>query len=270
MRAGIAKGKVKSHMELESSLYGQVANILGRRIVGGSFKPGEAMPNTDALRDEFKVSRTVLREAGKLLEGKGLVLPRPRVGMSVRPRSNWSLMDRDVFLWCVETGIDTVLLREIIDLRTMIEPGAAKIATRHAHDDELAKLGDLFDDLQTHVGTPEDFIDADIRLHLYILSLTHNEIAEQTSLILHAAIRTIALCTTIVPGSSASSMPIHHEVVEALMARDGKRALTAMSELVDGASEGIDRFLELPADEIESRLERASLEVGKILRNETL
>ena len=252
--------------ELKSSLHNQVADILAQRIVGGRFQPGDFMPNIDALRDEFNVSRTVLREAIKLLTAKGLVESRPRVGMSVRPRSDWSLMDSDVLIWRVEAGMDRTFLKDLIDARTIIEPGAAELAARNARKNEIRELRGLFDELSASVGDPEIFIDADIRFHGYILAITHNELVQHMSMILNVAIRVIAMCTITVPGSSKAAMPIHQEVVEAIANRDGAGAFRAMRELVDGASGEIDRFLELTTSETDSRLERASYEVGKILR----
>src|ERR687893_3247170 len=70
----------------------ETVHEIGRRIVGGELKPGDLLPEAELIA-ELGVSRTVLREAIKVLGAKGLVEARPRVGTKVRARNHWSLMD---------------------------------------------------------------------------------------------------------------------------------------------------------------------------------
>src|SRR5437762_13173507 len=76
--------------------HGQVVHELGRRIVGGTCPPGEALPNEEELCRELGVSRTALRESVKVLAAKGLVESRPRIGTRVRASASWNLLDPDV------------------------------------------------------------------------------------------------------------------------------------------------------------------------------
>jgi DNA-binding FadR family transcriptional regulator len=80
-------------------LHGRVIRELGLRIVGGALPPGSSLPNEDELGAELGVSRTVVREAVKVLLAKGLVEVRPRTGTRVRPRRSWHLLDPDVVAW---------------------------------------------------------------------------------------------------------------------------------------------------------------------------
>ena len=75
------------------------AEALGRRIVGGALKPGVVLPNAELLAREYRVSRPALREAIKLLAGKGLLEMAPRRGTVVRPRASWNRLDDDVVFW---------------------------------------------------------------------------------------------------------------------------------------------------------------------------
>ena len=75
------------------------AESIGRRIVTGRFAPGTTLPNLELLADEFAISRLSMREAIKVLAGKGLVSSTPRRGTVVRPRHEWSRLDADVLIW---------------------------------------------------------------------------------------------------------------------------------------------------------------------------
>src|SRR5579871_5277797 len=81
------------------SLHGQVAHDIGRRILGGLVKPGELLPSETELSQRLGVSRTALREAIKVLAGKGLIESRPKTGTRVRPRESWNFLDPDVLTW---------------------------------------------------------------------------------------------------------------------------------------------------------------------------
>ena len=64
-----------------------VINEIGLGIVSGRFPVGSILPTDAEMMESFGVSRTVLREALKTLEAKGLVEARPKVGTRVSPQS---------------------------------------------------------------------------------------------------------------------------------------------------------------------------------------
>src|SRR4029079_10783543 len=98
---------------------------------------GAALPPEPVLESRFGVGRGVIREAIKILAGKGLVCVRPRHGTQVRPRRDWTLLDRDVLGWLVGTDEpDRDLLLAIQEVRLIIEPAAAAMAAERStkHD----------------------------------------------------------------------------------------------------------------------------------------
>src|ERR671936_3107405 len=80
-------------------LHGAIVHDIGVRIMRGELQPGDLLPTEEELRGELAVSRTVLREAIKVLAAKGLVESRPKTGTRVRPRQSWNLLDPDVLAW---------------------------------------------------------------------------------------------------------------------------------------------------------------------------
>src|ERR671936_329887 len=125
-------------------LHGAVVHEIGVRIVRGELKPGDTLPD-NGLADEPAVSRTVLREAIKVLAAKGLVESRPKIGTRVRPRRDWNLLDPDVLAWQIEAGPDAHFLGQALELRRMIEPAAPRLAAKRAAPEQVAALYDAYE-----------------------------------------------------------------------------------------------------------------------------
>ncbi|WP_348526826.1 GntR family transcriptional regulator [Mesorhizobium sp.] len=100
-----------------TALHATVVEQIGLRIVQGDFLPGEALPNADDSSEMLGVSRTVLREAIKVLAGKGLVESRPKTGTRVRPRSDWNFLDPDVLSWRYAAGVSAEDVTALFELR---------------------------------------------------------------------------------------------------------------------------------------------------------
>src|SRR5262245_47714049 len=105
-------------------LHGQLVHAIGRQIATGAIQPGDVLPMPAGLT----ASRTVLREAIKVLAAKGLVESRPRTGTRVRPRRTWNLLDPDVLAWQQEGTPSPLFLRSLTEVRQIVEPSAAALA----------------------------------------------------------------------------------------------------------------------------------------------
>lgn len=81
-----------------------------------------------------------MREALKVLAGKGLTDARQNRGTFVRERVHWNLLDADVIRWRMETGGGTQLLHDLADVRSIIEPAAAHRAALHRTDADPTAL----------------------------------------------------------------------------------------------------------------------------------
>lgn len=113
------------------SLFGQVLEGLGSRIVRGELQPGQTLPETELCRD-LGASRTVVREVLKTLSAKGLVDTRTRTGTRVLEATHWNLLDLDVLGWRYAAMPRMQFFRELFELRRMIEPNAAALAAERA------------------------------------------------------------------------------------------------------------------------------------------
>src|SRR5207244_675554 len=96
------------------------------------------MPPEPLLCAELGVSRTVVREAVKSLVAKGLVTTGPKVGTRLLPSDEWNWFDPDVIRWQSQIGLTREFLRDLQDLRRVLEPAAVLDAVM-AHDPKRAE-----------------------------------------------------------------------------------------------------------------------------------
>lgn len=217
-------------------LHREAVDTLGRRIVSGRIPVGATLPNEADLGVELEVSRTVVREAVKVLAAKGLVQTRPRTGTRVQPRSAWDLIDHDVLDWIVESGPGQGFFRDLFEVRTIIEPQAAAMAAaRHSSVDD-ANLQSLLGQMNEAGDDPGAYTAADLRFHAAILSATHNELLARLTGTLAVAMQAARAITTRIPAGPSSSVTLHQDVAEAIGRSDPTGAREAMQALISYAS----------------------------------
>src|SRR3954470_18021073 len=112
-------------------LHARVLESLGPAITAGDYPPGTIL-RTDELEQRFDVSRTVIREAIRVLESMQLVASRRRVGVTVRPTEEWNVYDPRVIGWRRAGRARPRQLRSLTVLRSAVEPIAAGLAAEHA------------------------------------------------------------------------------------------------------------------------------------------
>jgi len=152
------------------------AELVGR-IVRGHYPPSSPLPAEPALCDEFAVSRTVVREAVKILQEKGLVQVRQGTGTIVTAPSRWNMLDETVLAATIAEDESLTILDDLVVTRRLLESDMAKVAARLADEqtvDRLRTLVDLMDDLvDDHVAYEEK----DRVFHDVIMQASANRIA---------------------------------------------------------------------------------------------
>jgi GntR family galactonate operon transcriptional repressor len=224
----------------DRSLHDRVVHSIGRRILGGDLPPGALLP----AQPELGASRTVLREAIKVLGAKGLVESRPKTGTRVRPREAWNLLDADVLAWQQDGGGSPSLLRALTEVRRFIEPAAAELAAMRADARDMAALARALEDMgrtaQDAQGDFEPFVQADMRFHLAILHACRNELLEQMSRIVYSALLVSFRATSRLPGRARGSLPKHRAIFDAIRARNPRGAAAAMRRLVQATAREVE------------------------------
>jgi GntR family galactonate operon transcriptional repressor len=219
-------------------LHGSVLDDLGARLVAGWVAPGAALPTEADLAADLRVSRTVVREALRVLAAKGLVDARPMLGTRVRPRDQWHLLDPDVLAWRIAAEGEATVLRELLEVRLLLEPAVAALAARRqlASDDLIAAHEAMVD----AADDEERFVEADLRFHSALLAGTGNASLRQLYATIGAALR---LARTVqIRGArgagrrAADALPTHRAVLDAIRAGDPAGAEAAMRRIVEGAA----------------------------------
>jgi DNA-binding FadR family transcriptional regulator len=228
------------------SRHTQIVHHLGLSIVRmGAEGPGQSLPSEPELCVRLGVSRALLREAIKVLAAKGLVESRPKLGTVVRPRRAWNLLDPDILAWHGEAGPDEWLLRNLVEVRLIVEPQAARLAAARATEEDIAAMEAWCQRMHTTVDTRDAFIAADIRFHTVLLAAAHNDLLEQLIAAISAALR-VSIKVTYGGGGVKASLPRHVTVVTAIRAHDADGAEAAVRDLIRATAEDIDRCLHEP------------------------
>jgi DNA-binding FadR family transcriptional regulator len=223
-------------------LHGQIVHSIGRQIVSGEIPPGEQLPATP----ELPASRTVLREAIKVLAAKGLVESRPKTGTRVRPRHAWNLLDPDVLAWHQDSASVAAFLMKLTEVRLIIEPAAAELAARRADAAEVQTIDEAYRGMEAALrGRARDyeaFDEADIRFHQAIVRACGNELLEQMGQVVYSALFLSFPATSRLPGRAKASLPEHRAILEAIREHHAWRARAAMRLLVRSAARDIERL----------------------------
>ena len=207
-----------------------VLDQVGKAIVTGYFD-GRPFPTEAHLEAQYQVSRSVVREAVKMLTAKGLLSARPRQGTIVQPRQHWNLFDKDVLRWLLERKFSLGLLRQFTDLRIAIEPKGAALAAENATPDGLERLQAAFERMvQTQHSVP-DAIHADIDFHVAILEASGNPFFSQFRDVVSTALQTSIKYTGQVAGAT-TDLPQHEAVMAAIIDRDADAAYARMFQLI--------------------------------------
>ena len=114
------------------NVHGNTVDYLGEAIVAGRFGVGGSLPPEPLLCEELGVSRTVVRESIKSLVAKGLIQTGPKVGTRVMPSEQWNWFDPDVIAWQSKAGLTPGFVRDLQELRRVVEPAAVKLAATRA------------------------------------------------------------------------------------------------------------------------------------------
>ncbi|MFH9729723.1 FadR/GntR family transcriptional regulator [Streptomyces sp. NPDC017260] len=221
-------------------VHGQVVHKLGARIVGGGIAQGEIL-DIGALGAELDVSLTVMREALKVLAGKGLTDARQKRGTYVRDRAHWNLLDADVIRWRMETGDGGPLLRDLADVRSIVEPAAAQRAALHRTDADLTALETALDAMGRARSDSAAAAEADAAFHRALLAATGNEMLRRMDLLLEPGLRERDRMVHS-SGDADDPVPSHRAVLDAVRDRDPARAELAMLDLLAKAAADVDHM----------------------------
>lgn len=226
---------LKRAATMTPSLPTQVARELGRRIVAGTIETGTLIDDEATLTERYQVSRVVVRDAVKILVGKGLLDVRRGIGTRVKPRNQWILWDDDVLAWHVNAPPNKDFINQLMDIRLAFEPKAARWAAERATPESLAEIEAAISGMELEKGSVEKFIIADALFHRSVLRAARNDYLTAMEGVIYSALLISVQITNQDPRENSSSVSFHREVYEAIAAKDGYRAEQLTEKLLRDA-----------------------------------
>ncbi|KTR51493.1 FadR/GntR family transcriptional regulator [Curtobacterium oceanosedimentum] len=179
-------------MTTARGLHAHVLETLGQRIADGVLPAGTVV-RPELVAGEFGVSRSVVREALRVLQSLGLVEPRQRVGTQVLPLTSWELLAPTVIRWRGASPAYFVQQRELLELRLGVEPVAAALVAGAADpgpsgEAVLLAARDMLDACGREDSRA--YLEADVRFHRALLTGSGNAVFTHFAGTVEALLRT--------------------------------------------------------------------------------
>ena len=225
------------------NIHGHTLDRLGKAVLSGRYPVGSSLPPEPALCEELGVSRTVVREAIKSLVAKGLLVTGPKRGTRVLPDGLWNWFDSDVIAWRAHTGLTPEFVRDLQELRLVVEPAAVRMAARKATQADIQILEEAYAGMKEAIEQGGDYVTHDLRFHKGLLEASHNRMLVQMGRALTALLRVSFEISTRIKDGPRDSLPMHREVLDAVIAHAPERAERALMALISAANDDIDHVL---------------------------
>jgi DNA-binding FadR family transcriptional regulator len=214
-----------------------VVDTLGLRIVSGQLRAGDLLPTEAELSAQLGISRPSLREGLRALAQKGLVNGRTRRGTSVNERREWNVLDADVLRWLSVAPPDPAFFMDLLDVRMIVEPAAARLAALRASPEQIAAIEAAYRGMVA--ATPHDMEACcrhDLALHELIIHSTGNQMLIRFAAAIRTALLTCVRIASNARESYENSLAEHQAVAVAIRRRAPDEAEQAMRDLLAGTA----------------------------------
>lgn len=206
-----------------------LAAELVERIVRGTHPSGTALPPEPALCETFGVSRTVVREAVKMLQEKGLVQVRQGAGTIVTAATQWNMLDEHILAATIAEDDTLAILDDVVATRRMLESDMAHMAAKVADADVIDRLRAEVDRMDELVDDPVTYADHDRAFHDIVMQTSGNRIARGVVRALESqVVNTARYLGRTERALCVASNAGHRRIYERIAAHDAHGAADAM------------------------------------------
>lgn len=222
------------------SLHHSVLDELGSQIVRGELAPGTAF-SADERAERRGVSRSVMREAVRVLESLGLVTSRRRAGTRVQPPESWNALDPRVVAWSLDGPDRQHQLHQLSELRLGVEPLAARLAALHATEVQREALTDSVHEMSAHSGSADQgpYLAADTAFHRTLLSASGNRMLAQLADLVAEVLAGRTRNALMPREADSEALRLHRAVATAVAEGDGAAAEAAMRAIVEESDRAV-------------------------------
>jgi GntR family transcriptional repressor for pyruvate dehydrogenase complex len=215
----------------EQTLTERAQKQLEDLIVSGSLKPGDHLPSESQVGKMLGVSRTVVREAMRLLSAKGLVEARGGSGIYVRQLNSGMIRDPiDLLLRCRAISVEN-----IVEVRAVIEVHLAGLAAQRATSEDIAAMEEAIAQLHNPKLTPREYAEIDVAFHAHLAVAAGNPLFGILSQSINAVmVDPIRFAFEGKDSARKDTIREHSRILDQVKARDPEGARQAMAEsLID-------------------------------------
>jgi DNA-binding FadR family transcriptional regulator len=221
----------------QGRLMGNLAYKLGVEILSGNYPPGHTLPNEIDFSNELAISRSVYREAIRILAAKGLVESRPKFGTRVTPRNKWNMLDPEVLGWMFDAEPSESFIKSLFELRVITEPAAAELAAMRRTQAHIDAMHGFLEIMAKETLSSEAGRNADLEFHRTLIAATDNEALVSLGASIEAAVAWTTRYKAKHNALTRDSIPDHRRVLEAIAAGDVGEARWSMESLIRSAHE---------------------------------
>jgi GntR family transcriptional regulator, transcriptional repressor for pyruvate dehydrogenase complex len=219
--------------------YKLVADRLLELIAAGRLQPGDPVPPERELVESYRVGRSSVREALRMLESQGLIESSGNGTFTVSHARNTLNQSFELLLSVAEAD-----LHELFEIRRILEGECAALAAARRREGDLVRMRAAISEMESALGSEEAYIAADLQFHLTIAEATGNRVAAHLMHALrdqlHRALGTVYQ----IPHSAERSLAQHREIVEAIGARRPEEARASMHAHIGRVEREIDMLSE--------------------------
>jgi DNA-binding FadR family transcriptional regulator len=221
-------------------LHGSVLDALGQEIVSGTAAVDSVL-RIDQLDERFGVSRSVVREAVRVLSSMGLVETRRRLGVRVRPRSEWNVFDPRIIRWRLAGPDREDQLVSLGELRRGFEPVAAGLAADRATPEQCGVMATAVMQMTVHAkaGDLQAYLEADTVFHRTMLEASGNEMLAALSTVVAEVLAGRTHHDLMPTTPNPVAIRLHSDVAQAIGAGDAGAASAAMAAIIEEASAAV-------------------------------
>jgi DNA-binding FadR family transcriptional regulator len=241
-------GRVDDGLLRGHGVHEDVLERLGPEILWGELSTAGDL-RLELIEDRYGVSRTAAREVVRVLEAMGVVASRRRVGITVRPRQEWNVLDPRLIRWRLAGPERAAQLRSLSQLRAAVEPVAAALAAQHATPEHCGELTAAVIGMSVtgQAGDLETYLEHDVRFHRTLLRASGNELFAALTDVVAEVLAGRTHHHLMPSRPEAAAIRLHGDVAEAVSAGDAGRAEAAMREILAEAQEAMEQAF--PADD---------------------
>jgi len=161
-------------LEREQRLYERVVEKVLALISSGAWKSGYRLPPERELSEAFGVSRTVVREAVKALEARGVLESATGSGVLVR-RADFNMVSRSLETYMQLANRDDFEIR-LNEVRRVLEVEMVALAAGRITPEQLTQLRQICQQMRADDNTAKQMAELDFRLHVTLAESTQNEL----------------------------------------------------------------------------------------------